>query len=229
MAQRLKISRKELLKEPDQFLSSSEQILLFVTDNQKSLVWGSVAIVLIIGGFFGFKYNQKVTDLRMETLYFDMTQIAEKGQDGNPGEANEKMKQYLDRFTDGSQKLRAKLFLANSYFDNKQYGPAINYFSEVASQAKPGSLPGQLAEVGLGHAYEGRKDYGKAIEAFKTFIDKSGGYPLFEVFLSLSRCYELNNDSHNALLILRQMKNKFIGHTQMELVDQKINKLSANA
>jgi len=49
---------------------------------------------------------------------------------------------------------------------------------------------------------------------------------LFEVYWSLSRCYELNSDSSNALLILREMQIKFATNPQMEKVELRIKQLS---
>ena len=51
MAKRLKVSRKDLLKEPDQFLSGSEKAMLYYTDNRGTVI-GVVAMILIAGSSF---------------------------------------------------------------------------------------------------------------------------------------------------------------------------------
>jgi len=55
------------------------------------------------------------------------------------------------------------------------------------------------------------------------------GFPLFHVYLSLARCYELNKDDNGALLTLREMKTKFLGHAKIELVDFRLKKLETQA
>jgi len=50
---------------------------------------------------------------------------------------------------------------------------------------------------------------------------------LFEVYWSLSRCYELNNDASNALLILREMQIKFTQNPQVDKIERRIKQLSA--
>ena len=55
MAKRLKVSRKDLFKEPDQFLSTSEKIMLFFMDNRSTAITVIVALLLAGSSFFGFK------------------------------------------------------------------------------------------------------------------------------------------------------------------------------
>ena len=84
MAKSVKVSRKELLKDTDQFLSSSEKAMLYFIDN-RARVLGSVAVVLIIiSSFFGFKYFQETKALSNEALYFEMEKNINKAAGTNP-------------------------------------------------------------------------------------------------------------------------------------------------
>jgi len=42
----------------------------------------------------------------------------------------------------------------------------------------------------MGHAYEGKKDYGKAIEAYQKILDIGNGFELNEARISIGFCYE---------------------------------------
>ncbi len=84
-----------------------------------------------------------------------------------------------------------------------------------------------MAQAGRAYALEAQKNYPEAIEAYKSLIQNGHDYPLFDVYLSLARCYELADDYKNALLILREMENKFPGHAQMSQVERRIQRLSA--
>ena len=91
----------------------------------------------------------------------------------------------------------------------------------------PEGINYQMAQVGLAYSYESRADYKRAIEIFKLVIDANTGFPLFEVYWSLSKCHELNNDVSKALLILREMQIKFSENPQLERIENRIKKLSA--
>ena len=53
MAKKTKITRKELLKEPDQFLSSTDKAMLFFKQNRSSVIGGVVGVMLLRAIFFG--------------------------------------------------------------------------------------------------------------------------------------------------------------------------------
>ncbi|MBT5549446.1 MAG: tetratricopeptide repeat protein [Nitrospina sp.] len=224
MAKRIKVSRKDLLKEPDQFLSISEKAVLYFTDN-RATVLGGIAIILIgVSSLFGFKYFKETQTLANEAFYFEIEKIANNAKETNP---TAEVESVLAKIGDGMQKERASLLLADIHFQNKEYDKADALYSAVMSTSSPEQVNYQMAQVGLAYNYETSKQYQKAIDLFKTVIDTNTDFPLFEVYWSLSRCYELNNDSSNALLILREMQIKFATNPQMDEVELRIKQLSA--
>ena len=222
MAKRLKVSRKDLFKEPDQFLSTSEKIMLFFMDNRSTAITVIVALLLAGSSFFGFKYYQETRTLRDEALYFDIAKIFDKNDSFASGAES-----ILAKMGDGLQKERASLLLADNHFQKQEYEKAEVIYSTIMSNSLPGKINYQMAQVGLAYSYESRADYKKAIEIFKLVIDANTGFPLFEIYLSLSKCHELNNDVSNALLILREMQIKFLENPQLEKIVSRIKKLSA--
>ena len=222
MAKRLKVSRKDLLKEPDQFLSSSEKALLFFADNSSTVI-GVISAIIIVGfSVLGFKYYQETQTMREEAFYFEIVKISDKA-DGSTANAEA----IWEKMGDSLQKERASLLLGDLYFQNNEYEKAEKLYSMVVSNSSPEEVNYQMAKVGLAHSYESRKDYKKAIGLFKSVIDSNTTFPLFDVYWSLSRCHELNNDVSNALLILREMQIKFSDNPQMDRVESRIKQLSA--
>ena len=72
MAKKIKITRKELLKEPDHFLSSTDKAISFFQRNRSAVI-GSIFGVLIIGlSFFGYQRYQISKMMKYEVLYFKM-------------------------------------------------------------------------------------------------------------------------------------------------------------
>lgn len=228
MAKRQRVTRKDLLKETDQFLSFSEKALLFFSEYKSTLAIAALGAVIVGGAVLGFRYNHQVNALRMETWFSEMEQTLKEDKDKKPGDLIAGLIKKLEQFSSGPQKQRATLLLAEAYYLNKQYDEAISYYTEVTDKSSPDLLQNSLAQIGLAYSHEGKKDYKKAIGAYKALIDGRSEFPRFHVYLSLSRCYELDNDTKNALLILREMKTKFQGHAQINLVERRLKKLSAS-
>ena len=229
MAKRLKVTRKELFKEPDQFLSISQKITLYSSAHKSKVLIGTGLIIVLFAFVLGYRYNQQVKSLRMESLYFKMVKIHDQKPGKDSQGTTSELEKLLGQFSDGPQQVRASLLLAEEYFRRDQFDKAIALYMDILNRSKAKNLSNQLARVGLAYSYEGKKDYKKAVETYKSIVEKPNGFPLFDVYIGLARCYELNNDQKNALLTLREVENKFQGHPNLESIERLISKLSGPA
>ncbi len=73
MSQETKLTRKDL-KQPDQFLTTSNEFLIFI-DRYKIILLSVVVGLFLVWGVYLFLSNQqKAEDLAMESRYFQMRQ-----------------------------------------------------------------------------------------------------------------------------------------------------------
>ncbi len=224
MAQDTKLKRKDL-KEPDQFLVASSEFLDFLNRNKSMLVGVLVGILVIVGGFLFVTHQRSSESLRMESLYFQMTQLVEGEEELTGEQLIPKLKSLLAQFEEGDQKLRASLLLGGAQYQNKNYDDALSSFKLVLDGAQPGTLNFYMAQSGMAYSYEGKKDFNNAITHYKNIIDHPGQSPLFYTYLGLARCYELAQDPKNALLILREMQTKFPKHAGLEKANLSLKRL----
>ena len=219
MAKKIKITRKELLKETDQFLSSSEKAMLFFTKNRSKVIISIVAILIAGLSLFGYENYQTSKVMKYEALYFQMTEVAK-------AEVLEvdKLIKIRDQIGFGSHRNRASLLIADIYFKNKDYDKAQSTFLEIKNNSQ--GLNHQMANIGLAYTHEAEGELTNAIDLYKSVIDKNTSFPLFQVYWSLARCHVSNNDTSNALLILREMQIKFSGTAELEKIDKRIKQLS---
>ncbi len=221
--------RRKTLKEPDQFFTTSDKILHFVQDNAKSTIISILAVALIAGSVWAFRYNAQANSLRMETRLFEMEQLKKKGGTEDLSMVIEEYKKSLSEFSGGSAKQRAQMVLADLYYQNGQFKESINTYNTLLSETKVGELNHDLAQLGLAYAQQGDKNYKEAILSFRAVIDGHSSLPLFQAYTELARCYELNNDSKNAILVYREMQVKFPAHPDLEKVESSIKELEAKA
>ena len=222
MAKTAKIRRKDLIQ-PDQFISTTDIIIAYCSKHKTGLI--SIVISLIIVVFLGLwiKYNQNKKNLGMESLYFKVEQ-AKSAKDMNSKDKIKQIGLFLDEFSEGPQKQRALLVLADEYFNEASYDKAIEFYQNVVN-GSGSSLSQQLANMGMAYSLEGKNDYKNAINAYKTTIQYSNEYPLFDIYVGLARCYELNNEKNEALLTLREMQNKYPSHSKIDVIKSKIKAL----
>jgi lipopolysaccharide biosynthesis regulator YciM len=222
MAKTEKIRRKDLIQ-PDQFISTTDILIAYCSKHKTKLISVFISLIAVVFSGLWIKYNQNKKSLGMESLYFKV----EQAKSANDMNSKDKIKQiglFLDEFSEGPQKQRALLVLADEYFNEASYDKAIEFYQNVVN-GSGSSLSQQLANMGIAYSLEGKNDYKNAINAYKTTIQYSNEHPLFDIYVGLARCYALNKEKNEALLTLREMQNKFPRHSKIDLIKSKIKAL----
>jgi len=223
MAKKTKITRKVLLKEPDQFLSSTDKAMLFFKQNRSSVIGGVVGVIFLGLSLLGYQNYEKSQTMKFESLYFKMEQIA-KNSEIKSEKLQEKLIEIRDQIDQGPHRNRASLFLADIYFQYEDFDKAKSIYEEVRN--KSSGLNHEMAAVNLAYTYEAMGNLKKAIDLYKLTINSNSNFPLFQVYWSLARCHENNNDTSSALLILREMQIKFSGSAELKNIESRIKELS---
>lgn len=223
MAKKVKISRKELLKEPDQFLSSTDKAAIFFNQNRSKVIGSLLGIIILGLSVLGFQNYQSSQIMKFEAMYFDMEEIVnQSGEKGtNP---KDQLIKIRDQINSGPHRNRASLLLADVYFQHEDFENAKAVYQEIRNNSK--GLNQEMASIGLAYTYEAMGEFKKAIDLFKLVIDSNSGYPLFQVYWSLARCHENNKDTSSALLILREMQIKFSDSAEAGKIEKRIKQLS---
>ena len=164
MAKTAKVRRKDLIQ-PDQFISTADILLAYCTKHKTGLI--SIVISLIVVVFLGLwiKDNQNKKSLDMESLYFKVEQ-AKSSKESNSKDKIKQLGLFLDEFSEGPQKQRALLVLADEYFNEASYDKAIEFYQNVLN-GPCSPLYQQLANMGIAFSLEGKKEYKNAINAYK--------------------------------------------------------------
>jgi len=224
MAKTAKVRRKDLVQ-PDQFISTTDILIAYCSKHKTKIISIVISLSILVFSGLWIKNNQNKKNLGMESLYFKVEQ-AKSAKETNSKDKIKQIRLLLDNFSEGPQKQRALLVLADEYFNEASYDKAIDLYQNVLNGSRS-SLQNHLANMGIAYSLEGKKDYKKAIKAYKTTIQYSNEYPLFDIYLRLARCYELNNEKNETLLTLREMQNKFSSHSKIDIINSKIKALGS--
>ena len=222
MAKTEKVRRKDLIQ-PDQFISTTDILIAYCSKHKIKLFSIIISLTVVVFSGLWIKYNQNKKSLGMESLYFKVEQ-AISAKESNSKDKIKQIGIILEEFSEGPQKQRALLLLADEYFNDASYDKAIDLYQNVLNGSRS-SLHHHFANVGIAYSLEGKKDYKNAINAYKTTIQYSNEHPLFDIYVGLARCYALNKEKNEALLTLREMQNKFPRHSKIDVIKSKIKAL----
>ncbi len=200
MAKKKKISRKKLLKEPDEFISVSSKILNYLVKHKVvfiSAVGVIFGTILIITGVFYFseKAETKAFAMMRDGLERYQTVVGEDG----PKEAYEVVgkdfKQIIDDYGTRMGGKLARITYAGIAYDAGDYDKAVSLYTLALEDSIDYPSLTNLILQGLGYCYEAKKDYPAAIKYFNRVA--TGVDPLLkaEACFNLGRIYALTGDN----------------------------------
>ncbi len=197
---------KKKLKEPDEFITLTERAYLFATQHSKSIALGaSVVLVLVLFIFFFQKWektNAEEANRMFNSAVETYQTVSSPYREGSPQE----YKNILERFNEVITKYPktpggkfALLYGGNIHLRLGEFDEAIKAYESYLEKAGKEKLYRAFAMEGLGYSYEGKKDYGKAIQAYQKVVDLGEGFQLANAYLGLGRCSERMGKTKEAL------------------------------
>jgi tetratricopeptide (TPR) repeat protein len=211
MAKKRKKTRKELLREPDEFMTISGKLIGFAVDHKNQLTYALgiiVVLALIISGyrFFSIRAENNASALLDKSLTKYDSIKAEKQPDEVYEEVSADFQVILDKYKGKESAKIARLIYANICYNAGKYKQAIELFKTALTDfAKYPMIRHQILS-NLGYAYEQEEDYSTAVGYFEKI--SSAPEPLMrdEALYHLGRLYdklgenEKSREAYNKIL-----------------------------
>jgi len=200
-----KVSRKKLLKEPDEFISTTGRVIRFLQGHRRQVTLAAVIVLMVIaagaGTFYYLRWQEgKALEIQQQAL--QQYQDAQRASLENPAaEKKEDFKKALDRFKEslsvygwGKNAQVSRVFIGHCHYMLKEYDQAQTAYS----QCLEGPFR-HLALNGLAYISEGKGDYGKALGYFQKNMEDGRHSYQMESLLGAARCYEALKQTPKAL------------------------------
>ena len=203
---RIKRITKKKLKEPDEFISVTERVYLFVTHHGKPIAAGAVIVLIVLASIFIYQRWQKKTEEEGSGKFSQAAELYEGLSSPNREATAAEYKSVLGKFdeviTGFPGTLAGKtsiLYKGNIQLRLGEFEDAIKSYQTFLEKAGKRKLYHLFALEGLGYAYEGKKDYAKAVEAYQKIIEEGDHFGLSDAYLNAGRCYEKLGKKKEAL------------------------------
>lgn len=205
MVRARKITKKKL-KEPDEFISLSQRAYLFLAHHLKFIATGGILVLIIGFGIFVFlKWeNKKETEANQkfglaERIYQMVNSPYREGSPADYKNALDKFNDVIIEFPRTPSGRLSLLYKGNIHLKLGEYDEAIKAYETFLDKAGKERLFRLFALEGLGYAYEGKKDYEKALQAYQKIIGLDANSQFANAYLSVGRCYEKLGKNKEAL------------------------------
>lgn len=231
-----KVSRKELLNEPDEFISITSQTIKFAKDNPRILISGVVVLVLalVIGlGYYAYRSSK-------EARSHELFQVASRNFEKEMSSNNQPSKETVDKlvtefdviakdysgFINGDLAL---LYSGHVLYKGGEYDRALDRYTKAQTTALGKQGFGPLIQYNIAQTLFALKNYDKAISLFEQFSRDTTSPYRREAHVSIARIYESMGKNKEAVQAYKQYLKIFPEAPDADFVKARIAQLSVAA
>lgn len=204
MAKKKRITRKQLLREPDEFLTFSGKAVQFVSSHRRSVIGVLSGVVVVVLASAGFGYISKLSERRAYAVFEEgrshyWTEISGGKPSVSVEETNAPFEKLLKQYpSTGAARLGILLYADLSYH-RQDYQKAIQLYQKALDLFAGDETYQKIIWDGVAHAYESEKSYQSAAEFYKKITDSQGKFMKGDAYYNLARMMEASHEREKAL------------------------------
>lgn len=226
MAKKKKITRKELLKEPDEFLTLSSRLFGLAVDYRYHLAGALAAILTIVAAItIVLYYTDKTSKEAFAALQQYRTAYAAALQDKGPQEAYQQVQgdfeKLLDKFGSKEAGKLGRLVYADISYRGGDSETAIKLYHDSVGQFSDPYFKNQIY-IGLGYAYEAQNNLTEAVKYFEMVDQSSNSFQKGEALYNLGRLYAAMGQAEKSMAAYKQIVSEDADSIYIDLVKERI-------
>lgn len=220
-----RVTRKQLLKAPDEFITFSSKLFRFASENRKYLQWGGIICVLIILSISLYNYisirNEKSA---LQMLGAAMTSDIVSDDSSKPDStAKQQLETLIDKFPKTDAGKIGKVLFANLRFKEGDYDQAAIFYQEALKDFNQESSFKNIILSGLGHAYREKKEMALAIKYFEAIASGNDALLKDEALFQLGHLYKNRGDIEKSLAAFKKIVSDFSDSFYASVVKENID------
>ena len=228
MVKRRRVSKKLFYETSEVQTPVSLSLPEFIQKNFFPLIIGSVSILLLMLGFFVWKYVNNKKEEKASILFYQAYNVYQKSkkEEKTMEEPLQLFQSLARKYSGTSAGMLSLFYLGNCQYSMKSFDDAITSYNKFLQDVHSEARLRLLAYDSLGYCYEEKNDLKKAIEYFQKTISPPPG--LGESgYLNIARCYETLNDKKNGLKVYKKFLLEYPDSEKIHFVREKIRMLES--
>jgi predicted negative regulator of RcsB-dependent stress response len=227
-----RLTRKELLKGPDEFLTVSGRVILYVKDHTRPFkIAGYIlvgAALVYLGVNYYLDYANRKGQEAYDAAYDEVIKVKEvKADDEAVRKSEELFKKVITDYSLSKASRLAPAQLAYLKFLEKKYDEAIQLYQEFLKEVPENTAYHSLALLALAASYEGQGDFGKAIEILQKILSSPEQSFKDLATLNLARVYGLAKQPEKAKETLKEFIEKYKNSPFLSMAKARLNDYSS--
>jgi len=231
-----KITRKELLKEPDEFMTVTGQVIRYTREHPKVITAGCVIVVIVALAALGINTYFTQRQLKSHELFEAAHREYEASMLSPDSATPERLDGLLARFeaiardyasTNAGE--MARLYTGHLLYRKGDYQGALDRYTKLQSSHLVTGGLGPLVTYHIAMTRLALKDYDQALTLFDQLSKDINSPYRREALASIARIYELTGKNKEAVQAYRQYLKMFPEAPDAVFIKTRIADLSAKA
>jgi tetratricopeptide (TPR) repeat protein len=217
-----KLTRKELLKQPDEFLTLSSRLFNLTVTYKFQILAGFGAVLAIVAAFTFVRYYANKTEKDgFNLLQQNRVKYEAALQNDDPAEAYRQVQQDYDRLMEKYGNTRAgqlgKFVYADIAYRGGDTEKAVALYQESLDTFDDPYFKNQIF-IGLGYAYEAQDRLTEALQAFEKVDPSVNAFQKGEALYNLGRLYAAMGEKDKSQEIYRKIISENADTIYLDLV-----------
>jgi tetratricopeptide (TPR) repeat protein len=228
MAKKRRVTRKKLLKEPDEFITTTGRLIRWSQQYQKQLSYAVAAVFVSLVAIAGFRYfanqaeNTAFQLLNQATVKYE-SRLNAVGPEKAYQETKEDFEYILNKYKRKHGGKLACVVFANINYDAGNPDQAILLYEQALKvQGKESSLR-NLIFSSLGYAYELKNDLQTAISYFEKIMESDDPMIKDVALFNQGRLHEALGDVSKSKDAYKRLVSDYADSVYFELAKEKNN------
>lgn len=222
-----KVTRKQLLKEPDEFITFTSKAIRFAMDYKYQLTGGLAGLVILILIGAGIRYfsikaeNTAFTLLSQSQIKYEAL-LKQNGPQKALTEVAADFEGILKKYSTKKGGRLARVIYASICYKAGNLDQAIALYNESLKDFKSNPFLKNLILSGLGYAHEEKKDLESATKYFNMIVAGPDPVMKSEALYHLGRLYDAKGDRDKSIEAYKQLLDRHADSIYTELVKEKL-------
>lgn len=214
MAKKEKISRKQLLKEPDKIITTTSRLIQFAAAHRTGVVIGAVGflgvvIVIALVRYFAVQNeNRAFAELHKVLTTYEEQRAADGAPDATKAVGAE-MEKIVEKYSGNTGGKIACLRYADICLAAGRPEKAIEYYQKALAYFRQDPALGNLVLAGLAHAYQKSGDTAKSMEYFQMIVSGADKVLQDDALFHLAALYAQAGDLEKSAAFHKRLRSEF--------------------
>lgn len=227
MAKKKRITRKQLLKEPDEFLTFSAKTIQFAANNRRLVLGVVIGLVVAALAAAGLRYYSQASERKAYDLFeAGRTRYFAEILGRTPilpfEEIAEPFERVLKKYQSTDAAPLSLMAYANFSYHRGDYQRAIGLYQRAPSAFREDGAVLKLIWNGLAYAYEAQDDFKSAAEQYQKITDAQDEFMKGDAYYNLARMMEAMNDQEEAIEAYKKVVKAYPDSVGFQIAREKV-------